>query len=867
MMKKRTALLCVILALIMLAAAFPASALRSATDPFSDISTDDYFYDAVLWAYNEGITTGTTETKFAPDSTCTRGQVVTFLWRALGEPEAMSTDISFSDVKVSDYFYKAVLWAVEKGVTNGTGGDKFSPDVICTNAHILTFIWRAVGEPFKTGVGEWYDDAVLWATNGGLLGGTYSGEFAPADRCPRSNVVTYLYRYLESGILTIYVSANNGDDETGDGSAVSPYKTITAARDAVRSLDKVKYTAIKVRILEGDYMLTEPIEFLAEDSGRESCPIYYIGDEGAVITGGVTFDLSAFSRASGETMKYFPADVRDSLVMVDLKQFGFRAEDVADMITVLSDGGYAPLYMNGSKMTVARYPNDDYAVVREDSTAARSDDGDATATIRFDEQHAEHVRTWHDLSSVLTHARYFSLCQSDDSSVISFDESDSSMTVPYYGDDEPRAGMPFYWYNIPEELDAPGEYYIDDYGVLYFYPTEDFDDARFTLPVIDDSLIEADGVKFLTLSSLTLESTRRSGITGEGDHLTVKDCTIRFCSDTAISLEGDSIMISGNEIYSIGNTAVKLEGGNVETLRQADSVIYNNKIHDWSTGIGVGNYAVSIGGCGVTVSHNECSDSVDMAISYAGPYHLIEYNLCENTCAFNGGGGVISSDSLWAYGTIIRCNYIKNGGFTRDTGVDPAGVSGINVDGGQSGLMAYGNVIENVTGSGFRISGGRDHSIYGNLMIQCLYGVSYDSRAYAEIKRQGHGNRVDAPGYTENRRWTNAFPVLAKMTFDDGENFDKVVTDPNFNAAPVSVVSNNVYYLDTAIGSRSRAPFNIDDYVFDFSKIEIPSDANGMLHSYSSRNTQHDIEECIKDNSGALAINVEQFRSIGRVTD
>lgn len=195
------------------------------------------------------------------------------------------------------------------------------------------------------------------------------------------------------------------------------------------------------------------------------------------------------------------------------------------------------------------------------------------------------------------------------------------------------------------------------------------------------------------------------------------------------------------------------------------------------------------------------------------------------------------------------------------------GVHGIKAGSGQSGLTAYGNIIENVTGSGIGISGGRDHSIYGNLMIQCRYGVSYDCEAYTEIKRQGSGNRIDAPGYTENRYWTNAFPVLSRMTFENGGNFDKVITDPNFNASPVSVVSNNVYYLDTAVADKSGEPYKIENYVFDFSKIEVPSDANGMLHEFSSKKTSYDIEEFIKDNPGALAIDVEQFKSIGRITD
>ena len=165
-------------------------------NPFEDVEYGTYYHDAVLWAYENGITTGTTATKFAPASTCTRGQVVTFLWRAMGEPEPETTENPFTDVAESDYFYKAVLWAVENGITTGTSATKFSPATTCSNAHILTFIWRTFGEPEKTGEGEWYTDAVNWAEAGGLLDGIYEGEFDPTADCPRSDVVTYLYRSL-----------------------------------------------------------------------------------------------------------------------------------------------------------------------------------------------------------------------------------------------------------------------------------------------------------------------------------------------------------------------------------------------------------------------------------------------------------------------------------------------------------------------------------------------------------------------------------------------------------------------------------------------------------------------------------------------
>ena len=111
-------------------------------NPFTDVKAGAYYYDAVLWAVEKGITTGTSATTFRPDATCTRGQIVTFLWRSNDQPEPTKTDNPFTDVKADQYYYKAVLWAVEKGITKGTGDTRFSPDSTCTRGQIVTFLYR-----------------------------------------------------------------------------------------------------------------------------------------------------------------------------------------------------------------------------------------------------------------------------------------------------------------------------------------------------------------------------------------------------------------------------------------------------------------------------------------------------------------------------------------------------------------------------------------------------------------------------------------------------------------------------------------------------------------------------------------------------
>ncbi|MBQ4234561.1 MAG: S-layer homology domain-containing protein [Firmicutes bacterium] len=184
-----------------------AKALSAALDsldeispvPFTDVAKDDYFYDAVVWAFTADpqVTDGTTPTTFSPANTCTRAQVVTFLWRAMGQPEPETKADPFTDVAETDWFYKPVLWAVEKGITDGTTPTTFSPKSTCRNSHILTFIYRAVGEPNKTGQGTWWTDAYNWANFNSLLKGSYTGDYDINADCPRANVVYYLHQLVK----------------------------------------------------------------------------------------------------------------------------------------------------------------------------------------------------------------------------------------------------------------------------------------------------------------------------------------------------------------------------------------------------------------------------------------------------------------------------------------------------------------------------------------------------------------------------------------------------------------------------------------------------------------------------------------------
>jgi hypothetical protein len=169
---------------------------------FVDVKANDYFYDAVLWAAQNGITSGTDAVHFTPDGVCSRAQAVTFLWRAAGSPAPKSVSMPFTDVPKGSYYEMAVLWAVENGITKGTSDTTFSPDATCSRAQIVTFLWRsqkspAVGSlnPFTdVSANAYYTDAVLWAVEENITKGTTATTFSPDTDCTRAQIVTLLYR-------------------------------------------------------------------------------------------------------------------------------------------------------------------------------------------------------------------------------------------------------------------------------------------------------------------------------------------------------------------------------------------------------------------------------------------------------------------------------------------------------------------------------------------------------------------------------------------------------------------------------------------------------------------------------------------------
>ena len=225
-MKKR--FIVFVLAAVMVLGMLPAATARAAGTGFTDVAAGAYYEKPVQWAVENGITTGATATTFDPMGTCLRSHVVTFLHRAAGSPEPGSAGNPFNDVQSGGFYYKAVLWAVEKGITAGVSPTVFGPNNSCTRAQVVTFLWRSVGSPepksannpfVDVKTGDFYYKAVLWAVERGITTGLDATHFGPGQNCTRAQVVTFLYRcfYTETGSpLTITRQPEDVTAKIGD---------------------------------------------------------------------------------------------------------------------------------------------------------------------------------------------------------------------------------------------------------------------------------------------------------------------------------------------------------------------------------------------------------------------------------------------------------------------------------------------------------------------------------------------------------------------------------------------------------------------------------------------------------------------------
>ena len=637
----------------------------------------------------------------------------------------------------------------------------------------------------------------------------------------------------------LYV-APNGSDEA-DGSFAHPLATIEKARDLVRAMDKTGSRGITVAMKAGEYRVSSLV-FGEEDSGTPECPVVYCayGDGEVILNGGVTLDPALFQPVTdGARLARLNENAREHVLCLDLGALGITREDYGGIYAIgdyntahFYDGDttgpiWGELFVNDQRYSLARYPDSGWLKTDTPTQVGYLAEGNrvdaeygkkvyvrnpVSDIYKIDKALAERIHGWQTLDDVWMFGFWRYTWADGSTPIASFDYEKRLLSPTYVSLYEARADAPYYFFNVFEELDAPGEWYLDrDNDVLYLYAPEDFAQASVDLSLTTEPLLTGENVHDLTFTGFTLKGTRGDAVTITGDRCTVSRCLIKNVAGTALVMNGYENLASENEITRTGMAAIVLDGGDAATLTPGNSRADNNLIHDWSEIYQTYQPAVSLKGVGNICSHNEIYNSPHEAVAYWGNDHTIEYNVIHDVCLISDDAGAIYAGNSWnMYGNVIRYNCIYNLGTPGEHSPQ-----GIYMDDALSGQTIYGNLLVNMPRYGLQLGGGRDLIVQNNVVVNTKGpAVSFDQRAIdGALKGGWFGDCTDlwdmlnaSPWQTET--WREAYPQY------DGFHFDKSRSDDPLygpNAANGQVTGNLFVNLRGSIGEIAENPAEYSD--------------------------------------------------------
>ena len=616
-----------------------------------------------------------------------------------------------------------------------------------------------------------------------------------------------------------YVSSTGSD--AADGSKEHPFATIERAVQAVRAV-KDERNGVTVCVRAGEYH-TSGIRLTEADSGSAECPITYraYGDGEVILNGGVTLKAADFRPVSDDVRARLHGAAKDSAVEIDLTRYGLTKADWGPVYPIGAFGtekkydSYRPgenceLFVNGKRMTLARYPSEGFLRLAEvadvgdcyefpeqnyyyDWKERRNHRG---GKYIMDKETTARLKTWKSLEGVWAYG-YFCHDWADSSTPVqSFDLEHRAFFPEYVSHFGARKGALYFFYNVLDELDTPGEWYLDrERGMLYLYPPVPLEGARVELTITQSSVIQVENANHLTFEGFTVKGTRGDAVTIKGDDNTIRRLTVCGVMGNAVSVEGYRNLVTECDISHTGRGGILLSGGDRNTLSPGENRADNNLIHDWAEVYMMYNPGVRLSGVGNVCSHNEIFTAPHSAVMYGGNDQIVEYNVIHDVVLHSSDAGAIYAGQDWAgQGCVVRYNCLYRAGageFRPD---------GIYFDDMLSGQSAYGNLVMDVKKNGFLIGGGRDNRITGNVVVNCGTGIKYDDRgrdafvgngwaraAVIDYETGSMWQRLRRVPYRSDV-WAARYPALARVSLDfiDPDNPDFPVNPAN------SVVKDNI---------------------------------------------------------------------------
>jgi len=550
--------------------------------------------------------------------------------------------------------------------------------------------------------------------------------------------------------------------DTNPGTSDRPFASLERARDAIRQLRRPLAEPVTVWIRGGTYVRTREMEFFAQDSGSETAPILYrsaLGETVRFLGGPMLREWSPVTDRA--VLDRLPSNARRNVRQISLRQLGMTS------FGELRSRGWgrpsqiaaAELFLNGERMTLARWPNAEWAKIAgyPEASAQPDNHGGKVGSIAGGFNYSgDRPQRWADPTNVWVHGFWAWNWANSRERIASIDPKNHLIkTAPPGGHFGFRSGQRIAFYNALEELDEPGEWFLDRAtGVLYFWPPRNADPSEAMISNLERPFITLRDASFLRFDGLSFEGTRSFGIWIQmGRSNQISSCIVRNIGNYGIWIQdGTGHSVVACDVYDTGDGGVALKGGDRLKLIPGGHRVENCHLHH--NGVWTYTYvpAIKLDGVGLEATHNLIHDHSHTAILFEGNDHRIEYNEIHHVVQDTGDSGAIYTGRDWSFrGNKIRYNY-----FHDIVGYEDYG-KGIYMDDCSSGAEIVGNVFQRMKRA-IHLAGGRDHRVENNQFIDCETGIDVDGRGL-------DGSPIWQAGQKILRDQWNAFPAETRRLY------------------------------------------------------------------------------------------------------
>ena len=587
----------------------------------------------------------------------------------------------------------------------------------------------------------------------------------------------------DTGICTIqdvyaaYHVAADGND-ANPGTLSQPFATIGRARDVLADVyanGLEPEGGVTVWIRGGRYPLAESVVFGSEHAGTAAAPITYRAYPGEEVrlTGGSRLEAAWFTPVTDADPVWARLDpaAQGQVVKADL-----AANGIADFGTLLRRGfgkdgvlGALELFVDNQPQQLARWPNgEEFARL---ATAVSSTQFTYSGT---------RPERWTQAEAPWAHGYWYHMWADEHLAISGINTATKTVALDgthVYGT---KANQPYYFYNLLEEIDVPGEWYLNRAtGILYYWPVAALAEAEIEVSLVEEPLFRIAGASHLRFADLVFECTRGELVrvdSGTGNR--IERCVLRNCGTNAAIVAGAENGLDDCRVYQTGAGGAKLNGGNRNTLADARNFVTNSDIHHFGRWCWTYAPAVRPTGCGFIVENNHIWHAPHTAILFGGNRTSVKRNLIHDVCRFSSDAGAIYTGRDWGgRGSEVSYNFVHD----ISSAFEGHGVHGIYLDDVVSGLTVHGNILYEITGHAIQHGGGRDNILTNNVMKNCGDGVAADSRgtgwAYNNINARAKDSwdllhKLRLLDY-RSATWTAAYPECAAIPDDYDQAYSK----------------------------------------------------------------------------------------------